>query len=268
MLSINRDTAWQLNPFMPLYIGRRLQFPPDTKLSQAAFGFVQIHFRASFRSNAILWLDGMKIEKGPTSKECLIEMSTGRESIDIVVRGPKDSTVECQEFLQICLTNVQESLKQINCGSGVKMSYLSPTQLASQQHEPVGYLEHQIADALSSGEQCVKLSTGMSDSLCDLFLSHEERNSLLTCDGKQDECISDSQITLSAQNIASNWQAISTFLQPQPLMQYEISRIEQRHPDKVKQANAMLQQWKKRHKSLATWGRLQQAIQAVKTNDL
>ena len=82
-----------------------------------------------------------------------------------------------------------------------------------------------------------------------------------------DDCISDTQITLSAQSIASDWQTISTFLQPQPLMQYEISRIEQRHSDKVEQAHAMLQQWRKRHKSLATWGRLQQAIQAVKTNE-
>ena len=175
---------WQPNPNMPLYIGRSLHFPVNN-LSAAAFSFIQINIKATFRRAATSWQTGIKVTQTSIPHECLIEILDEGESVNVVVRGPKDSITECQDLLHTCMNNIGQSLETLKCVSEIRRGYLSPKQIAELRVDPCHYTEQQMACAVNSTGDYVKAPGGVSDELCSFFMTGEEMAKLMQRDSQR-----------------------------------------------------------------------------------
>jgi hypothetical protein len=130
---------WEKSEEFTVYSGVRVTCQSSLDVfSPSVFSRIQLLARKAFSHDIedqelTLWRGGLKCCRGGV--EVLLRYPELGKCIEIVVRGPEESRLECYTFLQRFYTIVKETISRINPGSAFMTELLSARRLCEHKHE-------------------------------------------------------------------------------------------------------------------------------------
>ena len=125
---------WCDDPTMVVNAGRRLKCKGAVVIANAFFPYLQVHFYhhylAEYHEKLPMWNGGIRLVAGiRTPAEALIEAHPANVSIDIIVRGRRDTERACAKLLHELTEETLRKASEISPGSQLRVFYLSKLEL-------------------------------------------------------------------------------------------------------------------------------------------